>query len=134
MTVIYAVNPSQRKVIWNVINQFIVGKKNTRVKYARNPSKQEVALPLKLSKKKRAVLYASIVNANIPLLIGAPDMKRLGLTINFEKDKAYISSTREYFEIKKNGNGHLTIPLKLDPLAAITYVKGGLHIKIEKRN
>ena len=25
-------------------------------------------------------------------------------------------------------------PLKLDPLAAITYVKGGLHIKLEKRN
>ena len=67
--------------------------------------------------KLKTKLYVSVVNANIPLLVGTPDMKKLGLTINFEKDKAYTSRTNEYFDLEKNDKGHLTLPITTTPLS-----------------
>ena len=48
----------------------------------RYPSKSGIKIPIVLGKFKYD-LYASIVDANIPLLVGSPDMKNMGLSINF---------------------------------------------------
>ena len=66
-------------------------------------------------------LGASVVEADIPLLIGAPDMKWLGLTVNFGKDKMFISETGETIEISTNENNHLIIPLTTSPLHKETH-------------
>ena len=76
----------------------------------RYPSRVEVLLPINLGDY-ASVIYVSIVDADIPLLVGAPDLKRLGLTINFEKDKAFVSKTKEYLDVSKDENNHLTLPL-----------------------
>ena len=76
----------------------------------RYPSRVEVLLPINLGDY-ASVIYVSIVDADIPLLVGAPDLKRLGLTINFEKDKAFVSKTKEYLDVSKDENNHWTLPL-----------------------
>ena len=86
----------------------------------RYPSRQEVKLPITLGRLK-TVLFVSIVDANIPLLVGAPDLKRLGLTVNFEKDRAYVSKTKEYFNISKDDNNHLTLPITIKPMKKDTH-------------
>ena len=48
-------------------------------------------------------------------------MKTLGMTVNFERDKVYISHTKEYFELKRNSNGHLTLPLTMAPMKEETH-------------
>ena len=86
----------------------------------RFPSKEEITIPKGLGTLKSS-LGISVVDADIPLLIGAPDMKRLGLTVNFEKDKVHISKTGEVLDISTNENNHLTIPLKTVPLSKDTH-------------
>ena len=86
----------------------------------RYPSKEEVTIPIGLGKL-RDHLDVSVVDTDIPLLIGAPDMKRLGLTVNFEKDKVFVSRTGESLDISKNENNHLTIPLTTVPLSKETH-------------
>ena len=61
------------------------------------------------------------MDADIPLLIGAPDLKRLGLTINFGRDKVHVSETGEYLDLHTNENNHLVLPLKTTPLSKDTH-------------
>ena len=75
----------------------------------RFPSKQEVLLPVTLGRL-NTVLQVSIVDADIPLLVGAPDLKRLTLTVNFEKDRAYVAKTKEYFDVTPDEKIILHIP------------------------
>ena len=98
-------NEMKENLQWRRENQYF--RFGNGVRY---PSKEEVVLPITLGRLK-TVLYVSIVDANIPLLLGAPDLKRLGITVNFEKDKAYISRTKEYFDIVRDENNHLTLPI-----------------------
>ena len=86
----------------------------------RFPSKQQVSVPIKLGKL-TTELHVSVVDANIPLLIRNPGMKKLGLTINFEKDKVYTSRTGETFDLGKNEKGHLTLPVTTTPLSKETH-------------
>ena len=86
----------------------------------RYPSRAEVILPIALGKSKD-IIHVSIVDANIPLLVGAPDLKSLGLTVNFGKDKAYVSKSKEYLEISKDDNNHLTLPLNTVPMSPETH-------------
>ena len=86
----------------------------------RYPSRLEVSIPITLGRLKTTI-QVSLVDAKIPLLVGAPDMKRLGMTVNFERDKVFISQTKEYLDLKKNSNGHLTLPLTLTPMAEDTH-------------
>merc|ERR1711954_434992 len=69
----------------------------------RYPSREEITIPIGLGNLKDH-LKVSVVDADIPLLIGAPDMKRLGLTVNFERDNVYVSKTGEYLDISHNEN------------------------------
>ena len=48
----------------------------------RYPSRKEVSIPQKLGQLK-STLHISVVDANIPLLLGRPDLKKLGLVINY---------------------------------------------------
>ena len=86
----------------------------------RYPSRLEVSLPINLGKL-RVSVWVSVVDAKIPLLVGAPDMKMLGMSVNFERDKVFNSKTKEYYNLKKNGNGHLKLPLTLAPLKSETH-------------
>ena len=86
----------------------------------RYPSKEEIKIPIELGRLKYDI-YASVIDANIPLLLGAPDMKKMGLSINFERNKAFISKTKEYFDVAKNSNGLLTLPLTVSPMSKETH-------------
>ena len=102
----------------------------------RYPSKSGIKIPIVLGKL-RYDLFASIIDANIPLLVGNPDMRNMGLSINFEKDKAFISKTNEYFDLNKNGNGLLTLPLNVEPMKKETHeilkVEGCSEEELEKK-
>ena len=86
----------------------------------RFPSKTEIKIPIKL-KSLQFDLYASVIDANIPLLVGLPDMKKMGLSINFDRNRAYTCRTQEFFDLGTDGNGLLTLPITLDPLSKETH-------------
>ena len=98
-------NDERRNLRWKRENRFF--RFGSGIRY---PSREEVLLPIGLGELK-TVLFVSIVEANIPLLVGAPDLKRLRMTVNFEQDQAYISKTKEYFEITKDEYNPLTLPI-----------------------
>ena len=77
----------------------------------RYPSKREVALPVKLGQL-QTQLFVSVVDASIPLLIGKPDLKKLGLIINFENETVFTTRTFETFPLETTVKGHLALPLK----------------------
>ena len=77
----------------------------------RYPSKEEVKIPIKLGKLETE-LHVSIVKASIPLLIGKPDLKRLGFIINFEDETVFITKTFETFALETTLKGHLALPIK----------------------
>ena len=54
----------------------------------------------------------SIVDASIPLLIGKPDLKRLGFIINFEDETVFTTKTFEMFPLETTVKGHLALPIK----------------------
>ena len=58
----------------------------------RYPSHYRILIPIQLGSLSTN-LKVSVVNANVPLLLGNPDMKKLGLKVNFEKDKAHARIT-----------------------------------------
>ena len=64
----------------------------------RFPSKSELKVPDKLGEIK-CELNVSVIDAHIPLLVGIPDRKKMGLTVNFEKDKAYTSTSQKVFNV-----------------------------------
>ena len=76
----------------------------------RYPSKQEVSIPFKLGQLE-SVIHVSVVDANIPLLLGRPDLKKLGLVINFENDTVFTTRTLETFSLDKTTKGHLALPI-----------------------
>ena len=41
--------------------------------------------------------------------------------MNFEKDRAYVSKTKEYFNISKDDNNHLTLPITIKPMKKDTH-------------
>ena len=75
----------------------------------RYPSKEEITIPIKIGKLK-SFLHVSVVSANIPLLLGRPDMKKLKFTVNFEKDTVYTAITGETFHLEKTKTNLLTLP------------------------
>ena len=77
----------------------------------RYPSTEELKIPLKLGKLETN-LYVSVVEASIPLLLGKPDLKRFGFTINFEEETVFISKTFEIFALETTLGGHLALPIK----------------------
>ena len=77
----------------------------------RYPSKEEVKIHIKLGKLDTE-LNVSIVKAKIPLLLGKPDLKRLGFTINFEEETVFVSKTFETFALETILKGHLALHLK----------------------
>ena len=79
----------------------------------RYPSKKEVILPIKLGKLENN-LYVSVVDASIPLLIGKPDLKKLGFIINFEDETVFTTKTFETFPLETTAKGHLALPIKED--------------------
>ena len=76
----------------------------------RYPSKREVTIPIKLGKLD-SHLNVSVVDASIPLLLGKPDLKRLGFVINFEDDTVYTTKTHELFPLETTFKGHLALSL-----------------------
>ena len=66
----------------------------------RYPSKQEISIPFKMGQLE-SVLHVSVVDANIPLLLGRPDLKKLGLVINFENDSVFTTKSLETFSLAK---------------------------------
>ena len=76
----------------------------------RYPSRQEVSIPFKMGSLE-SVLHVSVVDANIPLLLGRPDLKKLGLVINFENDSVFTTKTLETFSLEKTSKGHLALPI-----------------------
>ena len=77
----------------------------------RYPSKKEVALPIKLGQLETQ-LFVSVVDASIPLLIGKPDLKKLGFIINFENETVFTTRTFETFPLETTVKGHLALPIK----------------------
>ena len=65
----------------------------------RYPSKQEISIPIKLGQLE-SFLHVSVVDANIPLLLGRPDLKKLCLIINFENDTVFTSTLGNIFSRK----------------------------------
>ena len=81
----------------------------------RYPSKREITIPLKLGKlESRIPVY--VVDASIPLLIGKPDLKRLGFIINFEDETVFTTRTFETFPLETTLKGHLALPIKNDEM------------------
>ena len=76
----------------------------------RYPSKQEISIPFKLGQLE-SILHVSVVDANIPLLLGRPDLKKLGLVINFKNDTVFTTRTLEIFDLEKTTKGHLALPI-----------------------
>ena len=76
----------------------------------RYPSRREVTIPIKLGKLE-SYLDVSVVDASIPLLLGKPDLKRLGFVINFEDETVYTTKTHEMFPLETTFKGHLALPL-----------------------
>ena len=76
----------------------------------RYPSRKEVEIPVKLGKLISSI-KVSVVDASIPLLLGKPDLKRLGFVINFEEETVYILRTHEIFPLETTNKGHLALSL-----------------------
>ena len=76
----------------------------------RYPSKEEIAIPLKLGSLETFILV-SVVDAPIPLLLGRHDFRRLGFTINFETETVFVSRSYEAFPLETTVQGHLALPL-----------------------
>ena len=76
----------------------------------RYPSTKEVSVPIKLGKLV-SHLNISVVDASIPLLLGKPDLKRLGFVINFEDDTVFTTRTHETFPLETTLKGHLALSL-----------------------
>ena len=73
------------------------------------PSTEEVTIPLNIGKLE-STLHVCVVDANIPLLLGRPDMKKLGFIVDFEKDTVKTSITYEVFVLDKTEKSHLALP------------------------
>ena len=71
------------------------------------PSIKEVTIPLELGSMDTK-LHVSIVDAHIPLLLGLPDMEKLGLSIDIKK-KELTTRTGETFKLIRTENGHLAL-------------------------
>ena len=74
------------------------------------PSKEEVSIPITLGKLKENV-KVSLIDANVPLLLGRPDMERLGFVVDFKKRTLKIKDTGETFSLKRTVQGHLALPI-----------------------
>ena len=70
----------------------------------RYPSLFEVDIPWKLGKLS-TILHISIVNANVPLLIGLPDLKKMEIEIDFKKETLKCNQTGETFQLEKTHSG-----------------------------
>ena len=66
-------------------------------------------VPFKLGELE-TTLKVSVVDANIPLLIGLNDLKKLKLELDFDEDKIKSKRTGEEFQLVKTPQGHLAIP------------------------
>ena len=53
----------------------------------------------------------SVVDASIPLLLGKPDLKRLGFVIDFEEETVYVSRSHELLPLETTLKGHLAVPI-----------------------
>ena len=74
------------------------------------PSREEVSVPLEMGKLKENI-DVSIVEADIPLLIGIPELTELGFVIDVGNKTLTIKKTSETFNLCKTKSGHLALPL-----------------------
>ena len=99
--------------------EMIFEEDNRNFKFGNNvlfPSTKQVSIPLELGSMKERV-KVSIVDADIPLLLGRPDMDRLGFVIDFNDNILTIKGTGESFKLQKSKHGHLCLPLVTNPFS-----------------
>ena len=58
----------------------------------------------------KSVLHISVVEARIPLLLGRPDLKKLGFVVDFDNQTVHCKRTKETFELEETWRGHLALP------------------------
>ena len=75
----------------------------------RYPSLKEVVIPIRIGRLV-SQLNVSIVDANIPLLLGRHDMQKLAFTVDFKNDIVFLERTKEKFELERTSKNHLALP------------------------
>ena len=65
------------------------------------PSREIVSIPLDLGKLKTKI-YVNIIDANIPVLLGRPEMARLGFVVDLRRKILTLTDTNEVFQLQKN--------------------------------
>ena len=108
---------------------------NETFKFGNGPlysSKVGHIIPVMIGKLKTE-LRVSVVEANVPLLLGLDFQKEYGIVIDTGKQTIYIKATDEEFDMSKNGN-HWKLPLRKKRTMHSQAEKLVLHVEMEDLN